>query len=175
MDSSLKERFARLGPIRGIDRVRSGSPAVFVLSVLHSDTAPRTIDGMLALARRGIPMLRAKRAIEALIEDSSVFVDLPTVESPDAVIDDLAKAGISAMRVGPAEAIDVRHLRERLHLTREQFAAQFGLEVETLRNWETGKREPDTTARSYLHAISNDPEQVRRAYAGERRVSAAYP
>jgi putative transcriptional regulator len=46
-----------------------------------------------------------------------------------------------------------------------QFAVRYGLEVETVRNWETGKREPDTTARSYLRAISNDPERVEQAYA----------
>ena len=50
-------------------------------------------------------------------------------------------------------------------LTREQFATRYGLEVETLRNWEIGRREADTTARSYLRAIANDPERVERAYA----------
>ncbi len=167
MDSSLRERFARLGPIRGIDRAASGSPVVFVLSLAEKTIAPRTIDGMLALARRGIPMLRAKRAIESLVEHGRVFIDLPNVESPAALIDDLDNAGISATRVGPTKAVDVRSLRERLGFTREQFAARFGLEIETLRNWETGKREPDTTARSYLHAISNDPVLVQRAYVGD--------
>ena len=37
--------------------------------------------------------------------------------------------------------------------------------METLRTWEIGRREPDTTARSYLHAIANDPERVEQAYA----------
>jgi putative transcriptional regulator len=32
-------------------------------------------------------------------------------------------------------------------------------------NWKTGKREPDTTARSYLRAIANVPEAVEEAYA----------
>ena len=31
--------------------------------------------------------------------------------------------------------------------------------------WETGKREPDTTARSYLRVIANAPERVEEAYA----------
>jgi putative transcriptional regulator len=53
----------------------------------------------------------------------------------------------------------------RPRLTREQFAVRYGLEVETVRNWETGKREPDTTARSYLRVIANAPEHVEEAYA----------
>jgi putative transcriptional regulator len=52
-----------------------------------------------------------------------------------------------------------------LKLTREQFAVRYGLDVETVRDWETGEREPDTTARGCLRAISNDPEGVERAYA----------
>ena len=165
MDSSLRERFARLGQIRAVDRVSSGSPAVFVLRLLKSHPAPKTIDGMFALGRRGLTMLRAKRAIEELLEDGRVFVDLPTVESAELLIRDLAQAGIAAAPVEAPKVVDVRALRRRLRLTREQFATRYGLEIETVRNWETGKREPDTTARSYLRAISNDPEHVEQAYA----------
>ena len=110
-------------------------------------------------------MLRAKRAIERLVEDGRIVIDLPTVEDPSALAHDLARAGIAAARLEPAGNMDVRGLRERLRLTREQFAARYGLEIETVRNWETGKREPDTTARSYLRAIANDPERVEQAYA----------
>ncbi len=61
--------------------------------------------------------------------------------------------------------VDVRNLRERLRLSREQFAMRYGFEIETLRNWETSRRELDTATRSYLRAISNDPEHVEEAYA----------
>jgi putative transcriptional regulator len=165
MDSSLRERFARLGPIRAIDRVTSGSPAVFVLRLALDGSRPRTIDATHALARRGMTMLRAKRAIESLVEKGRVFVDLPTVEDTSALTADLGKAGIAAAWIQPDLTVNVRELRERLQLTREQFAIRYGLEVETLRNWETGKREPDTTARSYLRAIANAPEDVEQAYA----------
>jgi putative transcriptional regulator len=164
MDSSLKERFARLGPIRAIDRVTSGSPAVFVLRLAADDSRPRTIDVTHALARRGMTMLRAKRAIESLVEKGREFVELPMVEDVQAVTGDLAKAGIAAVWIQPDVTVNVRDLRERLQLTREQFAIRYGLEVETLRNWETGKREPDTTARSYLRAIANAPELIELAY-----------
>lgn len=165
MDSSLRERFARLGPIQAIDRVTSGSPAVFVLRLALDGSRPRTIDATHALARRGLSLLRAKRAVESLLEKGRVFVDLPMVEDTSVLTDDLAKAGIAAAWIQPDLTVNVRELRERLSLTREQFAVRYGIEVETLRNWETGKREPDTTARSYLRAISNAPEHVEEAYA----------
>jgi putative transcriptional regulator len=120
---------------------------------------------MFALARRGLTMLRAKRAIEALIEDGRIFVNLPTVEDPQALAADLAHAGIAAAPAKTPDLVDVRGLRVKLRLTREQFAARYGLDIEAVRNWESGKRVPDTAARSYLLAISNAPDDVEQAYA----------
>jgi putative transcriptional regulator len=165
MDSSLRERFARLGPIRAVDRVSSGSPGVFVLRPRSESTAVRTVDAALTLARRGLPLLRAKRAMEELLAEGSSFVELPTVDDPPAVVAELHASGIAAAQTEPRPAPDVRLLRRRLGLTRAQFAARYGLDVETLRNWEAGRREPDRTARSYLLAIANDPKHVERAYA----------
>lgn len=165
MDSKLRERFARLGPIRDIDRVPFGSPAVFVLRLPPGGPVPRTIDAIHALARRGMTMLRAKRAVEAMLEDGRVFVDVPTVEDPAALAADLAAAGIAAAPVEAQGAVDVRGLRERLHLSHEQFALRYGFEAETLRGWEDGRQEMDAAARSYLRAISNAPERVEQAYA----------
>lgn len=138
---------------------------MFVLRLPRGRTAPKAVDAALVLARRGMTMLRAKRAIEELLTARRVFVDLPTVEDPNTLAADLAEAGIAAAPVEPPRTVDVRALRQRLRLTREQFAFRYGLEVETVRNWEMGRREPDTTARSYLRAISNDPEHVEEAYA----------
>ena len=138
---------------------------MFVLRLALDGPRPRTIDAIHALARRGLSLLRAKRAVESLLEKGRVFVDLPMVEDIQVLTDELAKAGITGAWIQPDLTVNVRELRERLDLTREQFAIRYGLEVETLRNWETGKREPDTTARSYLRAIANAPEPVEQAYA----------
>ena len=114
-------------------------------------------------------MLRAKRAIEGLVAEGRVFVALPTVEDAATLTDDLAAVGIIAARLDPSATVDVRKLRERLRLTREPFVASHGLEVETMRNWETGKREPDTTARFYLRAIADDPAGIDAAYGSPVR------
>lgn len=164
MKSSLRERFERLGPIRAVDLVSSGSPAVFVLRLPRNLQAPKTVDAALSLTRRGVPLLKAKRALETLLVNRRVFINLPKVESKEALVAELAAAGIPAAAI-EVTSIDVRALRGRLGMTREEFAAHYGLDVETLRNWEVGRREPDQTARSYLRAIANDPERVEEAYA----------
>jgi putative transcriptional regulator len=130
---------------------------------------------MFALARRGLSMLKAKRYIETLTEQGKAFVYLPAVEDSTAVTRDLATAGIEAVRLDQPTVTDIRAIRKHLGLSREQFALRYGLEVETIRNWETGKREPDTTARSYLRAIANDPERVEQAYAQPSRTASPSP
>lgn len=55
---------------------------------------------------------------------------------------------------------DVRALRLRLRLTQGQFADRFQIPLGTLRDWEQGRSEPDTTARAFLRVIAHSPNTV---------------
>jgi len=59
----------------------------------------------------------------------------------------------------------VRDLRRRACLTQQQFAARLGVPVETIRNWEQGKRAPRGPARALLAVIAHAPETVFDALA----------
>lgn len=59
--------------------------------------------------------------------------------------------------------VDVKKIREDLGLTQADFAAEFGLSLYTLRNWEQGKRKPDPASRAYLKVIAYAPEMVKKA------------
>jgi putative transcriptional regulator len=87
---------------------------------------------------------------------------VPKVESLDALIQELANAGVNATAL-PNAGIDVRAIREKLDFTQEQFAVRYGLDVDAVRNWETGRRTPDTAAQSYLRAIRANPKAVEAA------------
>jgi putative transcriptional regulator len=68
----------------------------------------------------------------------------------------------------PAEATAppaVRDLRRRARLTQLEFAARLGVPVETIRNWEQGKRMPRGPARALLAVIAHAPETVFAALA----------
>ena len=52
----------------------------------------------------------------------------------------------------------VRDLRRRAQLTQIEFAARLGVPVETIRNWEQGKREPRGPARALLTLIARAPD-----------------
>ena len=68
----------------------------------------------------------------------------------------------------PAESVAtpaVRDLRRRARLTQLEFAARLGVPVETIRNWEQGKRMPRGPARALLAVIAHAPETVFAALA----------
>ncbi len=162
--SLLRERLEQLGRIRGIDPVQSGSPEIVSLRPSGNLDQTKSVEAVIALRRRGVPTLKAKRAVEAAIEGKANVLDVPTVESRHALARDLRRFGFDLSLITPV-TVDVRKLRERLGLTQEQFSLRFGLELDAVRNWEYGRREPDRAAKSYLTVIEKDPEAVQEALA----------
>jgi putative transcriptional regulator len=103
---------------------------------------------MVAITWGGIMRLRLKadgRIVE--LRDGQEFPLQPATQAGEA---------------GPAE---VRDLRRRAKLTQQQFAARLGVPVETIRNWEQGKRAPRGPARALLAVIAHSPEMVFAALA----------
>jgi putative transcriptional regulator len=88
------------------------------------------------------------------LRDGSEFPlvpEMPVAPSPDA-----------ALRAASPE---VRDLRQRAKLTQMEFAARLGVPVETIRNWEQGKRMPRGPARALLAVIAHAPDAVFAALA----------
>lgn len=78
-----------------------------------------------------------------------------------------AFAALVTPSTAPAEtaAPAVRDLRRRARLTQLEFAARLGVPVETIRNWEQGKRMPRGPARALLAVIAHAPDTVFAALA----------
>lgn len=124
----------------------------------------KAVSAVLALRKRHVPTLKAKRAVEATIGRRRVVLVAPMVEDLRKLAEELKESGFS-MSVLTAKGVDVRRIRERLGMTQEQFALNFGLDVDAVRNWEYGRREPDLAARSYLTVIDREPELAQEALA----------
>ncbi len=78
---------------------------------------------------------------------------------PPATVSDVIAAADAA--APPA----VRDLRRRARLTQLEFASRLGVPVETIRNWEQGKRMPRGPARALLAVIAHAPDMVFSALA----------
>jgi putative transcriptional regulator len=55
---------------------------------------------------------------------------------------------------------DVKGLRDSFRLSQVDFAAMLGISVNTLRNWEQGRRKPEGPARVLLQVAAKHPEAI---------------
>ena len=119
----------------------------------------KTVDAVQVLVRYGTKPLIAKRAVEALIAKGDTTVTVPNASSKIAA--DLATAGVAA---NPIEklTLDVRAVRERLHLSQEDFARRYNFKLRSVQNWEQG-RKPEDAVQSYLRVIARFPKQAAEA------------
>ena len=60
-------------------------------------------------------------------------------------------------------AIDVKRIRRKLGLTQAAFANAYGLSLDAVKNWETGRRVPDRSATTLLTIIERNPKAVIKA------------
>ena len=67
---------------------------------------------------------------------------------------------VPGLRVHHFEREEVPAIRAKAGLTQEEFSAQIGVSVSTLRNWEQGRRKPEGPARVLLSMIARDPDIV---------------
>ena len=101
------------------------------------------------LAELGPPRKWTEAEIEAMaIEDDSAL----TEEDPG-----------EAVLVYPSTAGQVRGLRAKLGLSQAQFAQQFGFTVDTIQQYEQGRRKPSGPASTLLRVIEAEPDAVIRA------------
>jgi len=67
------------------------------------------------------------------------------------------------------DAAYARNVRGQTGLTQTAFAAQIGVPVETVRNWEQGKRSPRGPARALLRVIARAPAAAFAVLGGKPR------
>ena len=93
--------------------------------------------------------LKADGRIVEILTDGS---ERPLASDPRAI----ATAAHNAARA--EEASYARNVRGQTGLTQAAFAARIGVPVETVRNWEQGKRSPRGPARALLKVIEQAPD-----------------
>jgi putative transcriptional regulator len=83
-----------------------------------------------------------------------------------------AQAAPAARPAAPSSAEDsagyARRVRAGTGLTQTEFASRIGVPVDTVRNWEQGKRAPRGPARALLKLIETSPDAAFAVLAGGR-------
>jgi len=95
--------------------------------------------------------LKANGQIVELLEDGGereIAPEPPSSAQPSSLVDE----------EGDDDATYARNIRARTRLTQAEFAARIGVPIETVRNWEQGKRSPRGPARALLRLIERAPD-----------------
>jgi DNA-binding transcriptional regulator YiaG len=126
---------------------------------------PSDIDRVKLLADLAASRRRTDAEIEAeAAEDGDAWTD-----------EELAQA---VLVYPPPKPDQIRALRARLGLSQTQFALMFGFTVDTVQQYEQGRRVPSGPASTLLRVIAVEPEAVIRAldpHRARRRQSAPTP
>ena len=63
-------------------------------------------------------------------------------------------------RVFHFSSLDIQEIRKQYNLSQQKFAKLMGISVNTLQNWEQGRRKPTGTARVLLEVAANHPDAL---------------
>lgn len=56
--------------------------------------------------------------------------------------------------------INIASVRKQLGMSQKEFAKQYYIKLQTLRNWEQERRRPDSTTLAYLTCIAKRPKEI---------------
>ena len=97
--------------MRELSFIRFGSPEV--VAIARGELGKiRKIDGTFVLRRRGMSMSDAKRAIDEILDQGRVVVEVPTVESVEVFSRELRAAGFTPT----FPSAQAREARERVEV-----------------------------------------------------------
>lgn len=160
---SLKEALERQGATPTAPRGHSDSQTVgVVLSVVSPIERP--VDFIRLLVDGGVSMKRARMLLDRLSAKQLVAVEIDA-DKTESILHEMPKLGVKAARLRIPQA-DPKTIREKQGLSQPEFACLFGVDVDTLKNWEQGRNIPDGPARVLLSVIDHCPHAVINARAG---------
>lgn len=70
------------------------------------------------------------------------------------------KTRVAIHKVEIPDKINVRKIREKLKLSRQDFADSFGFSIRTVQHWEQGDRHPHGPARILLLLLQREPTTI---------------
>jgi DNA-binding transcriptional regulator YiaG len=153
---SLKEALGRRGKTPADRRASSDSPATRF--VLVANAISRPVELARFLVRCGVSLRKAHDILERISAGASVPVELRG-DSMKSIRSELSKLGVSAYAVRIPD-VDIKRLREVQKLSQSEFAALYGLELDTLQNWEQGRNIPDRSTKVLMKIIERFPRTV---------------
>jgi DNA-binding transcriptional regulator YiaG len=163
---SFKELRAQPAEAKDEFRTSSDSPANEPRTgfVLVAKEIRQPVEVARLLTNLGMSLRKAHDTLNRLAKGEVVPAALCT-EKRDEAISALDSLGVAAAAVELPEP-DVKKIRERIGLSQSDFALLYGLEPNTLRNWEQKRNELDAPTRIFFAILETHPNLVRDLLTG---------
>jgi DNA-binding transcriptional regulator YiaG len=126
--------------------------------VLVANEIARPVEVARVLVRRGVSLRKAHDVLNRISEGACVPVEL-SGDTAKAVTTELSELGVSAYAIHVPE-VDIKRLRDTQRLSQAEFASLYGLELDTLQNWEQGRNVPDRATKVLMKIIERFPDEV---------------
>lgn len=159
---SFKEALERQGAAKERLPARSASPTHSVV-LLAAAPISRPVDFIRLLSEHGISLKRARLIVDRLASRELVPAELSTSDL-SAFFSNAHELNVLAMELDSPD-INPKSIRDKQGLSQPEFASLYGLEPDTLKNWEQGRYAPDGPARTLLMVIEKCPHAVISARA----------
>ena len=163
--SDLRERLARLAPVRDVSRAPlSSEDSVSV--VLHRGGE---LDQSIPLIRRlfdgGMTLRGAHAVVNRLAEFGWMVCAVSKTEDLARFAADLASMNVEVRRwvSTQRDPPDIAKLRARHGMSQREYADLLGIDVRTLQNWEQGRNRPDPAAVNLMRIFAHAPEVFEEA------------
>jgi DNA-binding transcriptional regulator YiaG len=153
---SFKEALGQREGTKEKPQDQSASPIVKLILVPRKIRQPVEVARL--LTKYGMSLRKAHDTLDRLAKRDTVAVELYAGDFQK-LASDLSALGVEVQLIQVPE-IDVKKVRERFGISQAEFALRFGLELDTIRNWEQGRYKPDSAAKLLLKLIETCPAAV---------------
>jgi DNA-binding transcriptional regulator YiaG len=160
--SSFRERLERREPTPAKSLGRSDSPAVRLMLLAGNIRQPVEVARL--FRKYGLSLRKAHDALNRLAKRETVAAEF-YADDPNQLLSDLSSSGVNAYRIQVPD-VDVKQVRDRLGISQAEFALRFGLELDTVQNWEQSRNIPDQSTRLLLKIIDSCPAVVESVLTG---------
>ena len=160
MNSELKARLARLGPVRDVSPPPSFSGEPIALVLRLEGPLDKPISVVKRFYAAGLTLRAGHAIVNRLAETRLAVCRIAEGADIPALAADLATMNIHThRRRHPAPGL-IAEVRARHGLSQREFAEVLGLDIDTLQNWEQGRNKPDAAALSLILAFDQAPDMV---------------
>ena len=165
MNSELKARLERLGPVRVVNRPRLSSEDAETVLLIRHGPLDKGVSVAVRLADAGAGLKGGHDAINALASTGQATCVLSRHTDFTALARELSAMNVSLHRRRSTDdpAAFLTFVRERHKLSQRQFAERLGLDVRTLQNWEQGRNRPDDAVLALVRLFDEEPGRVAKA------------